>query len=32
MNVDFVKDDYRFKARASVIILNEKKIIFYYLR
>ena len=25
MNVDFVKDDYRFNARASAIILNEKK-------
>lgn len=24
MNVDFVKDDYRFNARASAIILNEK--------
>ena len=39
MNVDFVKDDYRFNVRASAIILNEKKdkirlkmieIIFYY--
>ena len=25
MNVDFVKDNYRFNARASAIILNEKK-------
>lgn len=25
MNVDFVKDDYRFNARVSAIILNEKK-------
>ena len=25
MNVDFVKDNYRFNARASGIILNEKK-------
>ena len=25
MNVDFVKDDYRFNVRASAIILNEKK-------
>ena len=25
MNVDFVKDDYRFNARASAIILNDKK-------
>ena len=25
MNVDCVKDDYRFNARASAIILNEKK-------
>ena len=25
MNVDFVKDDYRFNARSSAIILNEKK-------
>lgn len=25
MNVDFVKDDYRFNARASAIILNAKK-------
>ena len=25
MNVDFVKDDYIFNARASAIILNEKK-------
>ena len=25
MNVDFTKDDYRFNARASAIILNEKK-------
>ena len=25
MNVDFVKEDYRFNARASAIILNEKK-------
>lgn len=32
MNVDFVKDDYRFNARASAIILNEKRIKFYYLR
>lgn len=25
MNVDFVKDNYKFNARASAIILNEKK-------
>lgn len=25
MNVDFVKDDYRFNVRASAIILNDKK-------
>ena len=25
MNADFVKDDYRFNARALAIILNEKK-------
>lgn len=32
MNIDFERDNYKFNARVSAIILNKEKIKFYYLK